>query len=77
MRCQSCCQGEGWDDKRGHQVLPEGSPVKSGFTPEVTPRKSGVECGWDLTSPYVVHPCLHTQWSCISGLVGGGDKGLS
>ena len=48
----------------------------TGFTPEVTPRKSGVEGGWDLTSPYVVHPCLHAQWSRISGLVGG-DKDLS
>ena len=51
--------------------------VKTGFTPEVTPRKSGVEGGWDLASPYVVHSCLHAQWSCISGLVGGGDKDLS
>ena len=51
--------------------------VKTGFTPEVTPRKSRVEGGWDLASPYVVCPCLHTQWSCISGLVGGGDKDLS
>ena len=48
--------------------------VKTGFTPEVTPRKSRVESGWDLASPYVVRPCLHAQWSCISGLVGGGDK---
>ena len=54
-----------------------GIPVKTGFTPEVTLRKSGVEGGWDLASPYVVHPCLHTQWSRISGLVGGGDKDLS
>ena len=30
-----------------------------------------------LYIPYVVHPCLHAQWSCISGLVGGGDKDLS
>ena len=51
--------------------------VKTGFTSEVTPRKSGVEGGWDLASPYMVCPCLHTQWSCISGLVGGGDKDLS
>ena len=51
--------------------------VKTGFTLEVTPRKSGVEGGWDLASPYVVHPCLHAQWSHISGLVGGGDKDLS
>ena len=51
--------------------------VKTGFTPEVTPRKSGVEGGWDLASPYVVCPCLHAQWSRISGLVGGGDKDLS
>ena len=51
--------------------------VKTSFTPEVTPRKSGVEGGWDLASPYVVHPCLHAQWSRISGLVGGGDKDLS
>ena len=50
---------------------------KTGFTQEVTSRKSRVEGGWDLASPYVVHPCLHTQWSCISGLVGGGDKDLS
>ena len=53
------------------------APVKTSFTPEVTPRKSRVEGGWDLASPYVVHPCLHTQWSCISGLVEGGDKDLS
>ena len=33
--------------------------VKTGFTPEVTLRKSGVEGSWDLTSPYVVCPCLH------------------
>ena len=52
-------------------------PVKTGFTPEVTPRKSGVEGGWDLASPYVVCPCLHAQWSRILGLVGGGDKDLS
>ena len=51
--------------------------VKTGFTPEVTPRKSGVECGWDLASPYVVHPCLHAQWSHISELVRGGGKDLS
>ena len=51
--------------------------VKTGFTPEVTPRKSGVEGGWDLALPYVVRPCLHAQWSRISGLVGGGDKDLS
>ena len=51
--------------------------VKTGFTPEVTLRKSGVEGGWDLASPYVVRPCLHAQWSCISGLVRGGDKDLS
>ena len=53
------------------------SNVKTGFTPEVTPRKSGVEGGWDLASPYVVRPCLHTQWARISELVGGGDKDLS
>ena len=51
--------------------------VKTGFTLEVTPRESGVECGWDLASPYVVCSCLHTQWSYISELVGGGDKDLS
>ena len=51
--------------------------VKTGFTPEVTQRKSGVECDWDLASPYVVRPCLHTQWSRILGLVRGGDKDLS
>ena len=51
--------------------------VKTGFTPEVTLRKSGVEGGWDLASPYVVCPCLHAQWSCISELVRGGDKDLS
>ena len=51
--------------------------VKTGFTSEVTPSKSRVEGGWDLASPYVVCPCLHTQWSHISGLVGGGDKDLS
>ena len=51
--------------------------VKTGFTPEVTPRKSRVEGGCDLASPYVVHSCLHPQWSHISGLVEGGDKDLS
>ena len=51
--------------------------VKTSFTPEVTLRKSGVEDGWDLASPYVVCPCLHTQWSHILRLVGGGDKDLS
>ena len=51
--------------------------VKTGFTLEVTLRKSGVEGGWDLASPYVVRPCLHAQSSRISGLVGGGDKDLS
>ena len=51
--------------------------VKTGFTLGVTPRKSGVEGGWDLASPYVVHPCLHAQWSCILELVRGGDKDLS
>ena len=51
--------------------------VKTGFTLEVTLRKSGVEGSWDLASPYVVHPCLHAQRSCISELVKGGDKGLS
>ena len=51
--------------------------VKTSFTLEVTPRESRVEGGWDLASPYVVHPCLHAQWSRISGLVGGGDKDLS
>ena len=50
--------------------------VKTSSTPEVTLRKSGVEGGWGLASPYVVHPCLHTQWSHISGLVKGGGKGL-
>ena len=51
--------------------------VMTGFTPEVTLRKSRVEGGWDLASPYVVCPCLHAQWFHISGLVGGGDKDLS
>ena len=51
--------------------------VKTSFPLEVTPRKSGVECDWDLASPYVVHPCLHTQWSHILELVRGGDKDLS
>ena len=51
--------------------------VKTSFTLEVTSRKSRVEGGWDLALPYVVHPCLHTQWSCILGLVRGGDKDLS
>ena len=51
--------------------------VKTGFTLEVTQRKSRDEGGWDLASPYVVHPCLHVQWSRILGLVGGGDKDLS
>ena len=51
--------------------------VKTSFTLEVTLRKSRVEDSWDLASPYVVCPCLHAQWSCILGLVGGGDKDLS
>ena len=51
--------------------------VKTSFTSEVTLRKSEVEGGWDLASPYVMHPCQHTQWSHISGLVGGGDKDSS
>ena len=51
--------------------------IKTGFTLEVTSRKSGVEGGWDLASPYVVPSCLHAQWSHISGLVRGGDKDLS
>ena len=51
--------------------------VKTSFTLEVTLRKSRVEGGWDLASPYVVHPCLHTQWSHILGFVRGGDKDLS
>ena len=51
--------------------------VKTGFTLEVTPKKSRVEGGWNLASPYVVCPCLHAQWSHILGLVGGGDKDLS
>ena len=51
--------------------------VKTGFTLEVTLRKSRVEGGWDLASPYVVCPCLHAQWSCILGLVGDRDKDLS
>ena len=51
--------------------------VKTGFTLEVTLRKSRVEGGWDLASPYVVCTCLHAQWSHISGLVGGGGKDLS
>ena len=59
------------------RVGPSRLSVKTGFTPEVTPRKSRVEGGWDLASPYVVRPCLHAQWSHISGLVRGGDKDLS
>ena len=51
--------------------------VKTSFTLEITLRKSGVECGWDLASPYVMCSCLHAQWSHILGLVGGGDKDLS
>ena len=51
--------------------------VKTNFTLEVTLRKSRVEGGWDLASPYVVRPCLHAQWSRISRLVGGGDNDLS
>ena len=51
--------------------------VKTSFTLEVTLRKSGVEGGWDLTSPYVVCPCLHAQWSHISRLVKDGGKDLS
>ena len=59
-----------------HLIGSRGS-VMTSFTLEVTLRKSGVECGWDLASPYVVCPCLHAQWSHISGLVRGGDKDLS
>ena len=51
--------------------------VKTSFTLEVTSRKSRVEDGWDLASPYVVHSCLHAQWSHILGLVGDGDNDLS
>ena len=51
--------------------------VMTSFTLEVTPRKSRVEGGWDLASPYMVHPCLHTQWSHISELVRGGGKDFS
>ena len=51
--------------------------VRISFTLEVTPRKSGVEGGWNLASPYVVHPCLHAQWSCILELVRGEGKDLS
>ena len=35
--------------------------VKTSFTLEVTPRKSGVDSRWDLASPYVMCPCLHTS----------------
>ena len=51
--------------------------VKTSFTSEVILRKSRVECSWDLASPYVMCPCLHTQWSHILGLVEGGGKDLS
>ena len=44
-----------------------GISVKTGFTLEVTLRKSRVEGGWDLASPYVVCPCLHAQWSIFWG----------
>ena len=50
------------------------SYIKTGFTPEVTLRKFGVESDWDLASPYVVHSCLHAQWFYILELVRGGDK---
>ena len=63
--------------KRRSRSEVESKAVKTGLTPEVTLRKSRVEGGWDLASPYVVCPCLHAQWSHISGLVGGGDKDLS
>ena len=63
--------------KRGGTLRVSLGAVKTSYTPEITLRKSRVEGGWDLASPYVVHPCLHAQWSCISGLVGGGDKDLS
>ena len=59
------------------QGEPDWGCVKTSFTLEVILRKSGVEDGWDLASPYVVCPCLHAQWSCILGLVRGGDKDLS
>ena len=66
------CQGHRSENKYEFEYT-----VKTGFTPEVTLRKSGVESGWDLASSYVVRPCLHAQWSRISGLVRGGDKDLS
>ena len=43
--------------KPGMKVCP--GSVKTGFTLEVTLRKSRVENGWDLVLPYVVCPCLH------------------
>ena len=51
--------------------------IKTGFTLEVTLRKSGVEGSWNLASPYVVYSCLHAQWSHILELVRDGDKDLS
>ena len=41
--------------------------IKTSFTPEVTPRKSRVEGGWDLASPYVVCPCLHAHFGKVIG----------
>ena len=74
MRDVSCILSAetGWGTQQQHRKA-----VKTGFTPEVTLRKSGVEGSSDLASPYVVCSCLHAQWSRISGLVGGGDKDLS
>ena len=44
-----------------HACLPCQQGIKTGFTLEVTLKKSGVEGGWDLASLYVVCPCLYTQ----------------
>ena len=42
------CQGHRSENKYELEYT-----VKTGFTPEVTPRKSRVDGGWDLASPYI------------------------
>ena len=66
------CQGHRSENKYEFEYT-----VMTSFPPEVTLRKFGVECGWDLASLHVVCPCLHAQWSHILELIGGGDKDLS
>ena len=48
--------------------------VKISFTLKITPRKSGVERGWDLASLYVVCPYLHTGGPVFQGWLKVGVK---